>query len=100
MATPGKQAVLRLNITVSSLTGTGTVTNEWNIARWVRVIPVAETDTFDVTFKDADGHIMVKRTSNTGTMSEQLDLSLGIVRTVLIENATQDGTYVVKFDMN
>jgi|GEM_PF-3259148 len=97
---PGKQQVRRLDITVSSGTGTGTLTNEWTIARWIRVHPIAETDTFDVTFKDANGDVMVKRTGNTGTVSEMLELSLGILRTVLIESASQDGTYRVNFDLH
>lgn len=100
MADTGREQVKRLPITVSSNTGTGTVTNQWDIARWIRIKPVAETDSFDVTFKDADGDIMVKRTGQVGTLSENLSLSLGILRTVLIENATQDGTYVCKFDLH
>lgn len=100
MAEPGKEASRRLSITVSSGTGSGTVTNDWTISRWIRVIPVAETDSYDVTLKDADGYIMVKRTGQIGTLSENLELSLGILKTVLIESAVQDGTYICKFDLH
>lgn len=100
MTHPGKEQVKRLNISVSSATGTGAVATEWTISRWIRVIPVDETDTYDVTLKDADGHIIMKRTSQLGTLSENLELSLAILTTVLIENATQDGTYIVKFDLH
>ena len=96
----GKEQVRRLDIAVSSGTGQGTITNQWDVARWIRVIPVGESDTFTVTIKDADGDIMMKRTSQEGTLSENLELSLGIVRTVLIESASQDGTYKVKFDLH
>lgn len=98
MSDTGREQSKRLSITVSSGTGTGTAAKDWTIAHWVRVIPVAESDTYDVTIKDSDGHIMVKRTGQLGTMSENLRLSLGIVGSVLIENAAQDGTYTVKFD--
>lgn len=100
MSNVGREQSRLLNITISSNTGTGSPTSLWAISRWVRVIPVAETDSYDVTFKDGDGDIMAKRTGQVGTMSEMLDLSLGILRTVLIENATQDGTYKVKLDLH
>lgn len=100
MTMPGREQVRKLNITVSGNTGTGTVTAIWAISRWIRVIPVAETDSFDVTFKDGEGDIILKRTGQIGTMSEMLELSLGVLATVLIENATQDGTYKAKFDMH
>lgn len=97
---PGKEAVRVLNITVSSGTGTGSVASQWDIARWIRVKPVAETDTFDVTFKDGDGDIMGKYTGQVGTFSANLEMSLGILKTVLIENASQDGTYKFKADLH
>ena len=96
----GKEQVRRINITVSSNTGTGTLTSEWTLARWVRIIPVAETDSYDVTLRDADNHIMLKRTGQTGTLSENIEMSLGIISSVLIQNATQDGTYIAKFDLH
>jgi len=100
MMATGKEQVRKLSITISSGTGTGTLTSEWTLSRWIRVIPVAETDSFDVTLKDADGHIMMKRTGQIGTLSENLQFSLGILKTVLIENAGQDGTYVFKADLH
>lgn len=96
----GKEAVRRLNITVSSGTGTGTVVSQWDLARWVRVVPVGESDTFDVTFKDGDGFIMGKYTAQAGTFSSKLEMSMGIMKTVLIENASADGTYKVLFDLH
>lgn len=96
----GKEASRRLNITVSSGAGTGAVVSQWDIARWVRVIPVSETDTFDVTFKDGNGFIMGKYTAQSGTFSAKLDMSLGIMKTVLVESASQDGTYTVMFDLH
>ena len=96
----GRESSLRLNIVVASGTGTGTLTKAWDIVRWFRAIPIAETDTFDCTIKDADGHIMSKWTGQLGTLSQNLEMSLGIMQTVLIENAAQDGTYIVKLDMN
>lgn len=99
MAT-GKEQSRLLNITVAAGTGTGTVVAEWSLARWIRVIPTTESDTYDVTFKDADGDPMVVRTGLTGTMSEQLGLSLGILRTVVITNSSSSGTYKAKLDMH
>lgn len=96
----GKEASRVLNITVSSGTGTGTLTPEWSLARWVRVIPVAESDTYDVTLKDGDGDIISKFTGQTGTFSYNAEMSLGILKTVLIESAAQDGTYKAKFDLH
>lgn len=96
----GKEQRRRLNITISSNSGTGTLTSEWTLSRWLRVVPVAETDSYDVTFKDADGFIMAQRTGQIGTMSENLQMSLGILKTILIQNATQDGTYVFLADLH
>lgn len=94
----GREQVRLLSITISSGAGTGTIAPIWTHANWVRVIPVSEFDTYDVSFLDADGDIMVKRTGQTGTMSEMLELSLGILRTVQIASASQDGTYKLKLD--
>lgn len=100
MSVPGKEQSLKLSISIAGGTGTGTVTNSWDLIRWIRIIPVAETDSYDVTLKDGDGHIMVKRTGQTGTLSENLELSLGILKTILIENATQAGAYTAKLDLH
>jgi hypothetical protein len=100
MSTPGKEQVRRLSITISSATGTGNLTPEWTLTRWIRVIPVAETDSYDVTLKDGESHIIMKRTGQVGTLSENLVFSLGIVKSILIENASQDGTYVFKADLH
>lgn len=98
--TPGKEAVRILSITVSSGTGTGSVVAQWDIARWIRVVPISESDTYDVTFKDGDGYIMGKYTGNQGTFSSKLEMSMGIIKTVLIENASADGDYKVLFDLH
>lgn len=100
MATEGPQQSLRLNIAISSGSGTGTLTNQWTVARWIRVCPVSETDTFDLTIKDADGKIMLTRTTQLGTLSEKLEMSMGIMSTFAIANALSDGTYTIKFDMH
>jgi hypothetical protein len=100
MPHPGKEQSKRLAITVSSGTGTGTVTNQWDICRRWRLIPPSEAAVFTVTLKDADGHMVAKRTEKTGTLSEIDEISLGIVRTVEITSATVDGSYIVKFDMH
>lgn len=94
----GAEQVKRLVIAVSSGAGTGSVAPQWSLARWIRVHPIAETDTFDMTFKDGEGTIMLVRTSQTGTFSEQVNMSLGIIKSVVIANASQDGNYVVHFD--
>jgi len=86
-------------ITVSSGSGTLTLSNEWAVARWVRVIPVNETDTFTLTIKDADGYIMGTWSGQTGTFSSKLEMSLGIMKTIAIASASVDGTYTVKLDL-
>lgn len=100
MSSPGKEASRKLTITISSATGTGSITPEWAVAKWIRVVPVAETDSFDCTIKDGYGYIIMKRTGQIGTLSEMLELSLGIVKTVLIENASQDGSYIFLADLH
>lgn len=100
MSSVGREQVRLLNITVSSGSGTGTITPIWTHANWVRVIPPSESATYDVTFLDGDGDIMVKRTGQTGTMAEMLELSLGILSSVQVANGDQDGTYKVKLDCN
>lgn len=100
MSQPGREQVRELSITISGGTGTGTTAPIWAIARWVRVVPVSESDSYDVTIKDGKGYIMMKRTGQIGTLSEQLQLSMGIVKSVLIENASQDGTYVFLADLH
>jgi len=100
MGLTGREAVRKLSVTISSATGTGTIAQKWDIARRIRCIPVAETDVYTFQISDADGDIILKRESQTGTLSENVDLSLGIATTVTISAATQDGTYTVKFDMH
>lgn len=95
----GKEQVKVLNIDVTSGDGAGTVTNHWDIARWIRVIPISETSIYDLTFKDGEGDLILMR-SCVGTFSEKVEYSMGILRTVLIENASEDGTYKVKFDLH
>lgn len=96
----GKEQVRQLTITIASATGTGTLTSEWTLARWLRCVPVAETDSYDLTLKDGKGFIIAKRTGQVGTWSENLQISLGILKTVLIENATQDGSYQFLADLH
>lgn len=98
MADVGREQSLLLNITVAAGTGTGSVAPLWAIARWVRIIPVTEADVYDVTFKDGDGDVIAVRTGQVGTMSEQLSLSLGILKTVVIANSSNNGTFKLKMD--
>lgn len=100
MANEGSQQSIRGSITISSGGGTISLTPTWLNARWVRVKPVSETDTYDMTIADGDGIIMVYRTGQIGTLSERLELSLGIAKSITIANASQDGTYTVKFDVH
>lgn len=96
----GREQSLFLNIAVSGATGTGTVTPLWAICRWIRIIPTTESDTYDVTFKDGDGDILLVRTGLMGTMSERLEMSMGILKTIVIANSSSTGTYKAKFDMH
>ena len=96
----GREQSLKLAITISSGAGSGTLTKSWDIVRWLRVIPVAEANTYTLTVKDADGYIMLKRTAQEGTFSEMVEMSLGIMQTIEIASASQDGTYQVRLDMN
>lgn len=98
MANEGSQQVIKGAIAVSAGGGALTLTNIWLNARWIRVKPVAETDTFDVTGADAEGIIMFTRTGQLGTFSERLEMSLGVLKTITIANGAQDGTYQVRFD--
>ena len=97
MSETGSEQVKKLVIAVSSGSGTGTVTETWLLARWIRVHPIAETDSFHVIFKDGEGFIMLDR-DNVGTFSERLEMSLGILKTIEITGATQDGVYICHFD--
>lgn len=98
MANEGSERSIQGSITVSSGTGELSLTPIWLNARWVRIKPVAESDTYDVTIADGDGILIVSRTGQTGTLSEQLGISLGIAKTITIANAAQDGTYLVRLD--
>ena len=98
MANEGSERSIQGSITVSGGAGTLNLTPVWLNARWVRVQPVAESDTYDLTIKDADGILIVSRTSQLGTMAEQLEISLGIAKSISIANAAQDGTYKVRLD--
>lgn len=100
MSEVGREQSRILTIAVSGGTGTGSVAAIWALARWIRIIPTIESDTYDVTFKDGDGDIILVRTGLTGTMSEQLDMSLGILRTIVIANSSSTGNYKAKFDMH
>lgn len=98
MAGEGSQQSIKGTISVSSGAGSLTLTPTWLSARWIRVKPVNETDTYDLTISDADGIIMLTRLTQTGTFSEKMEMSLGVMRTVQIANAASDGTYQVRFD--
>jgi hypothetical protein len=98
MANEGSERSIRGAITVSSGSGSLSLTPIWLNARWVRIKPVAETDSYDVTISDGDGILIASRTGQIGTMSEQLSISLGIAKTIAIANASQDGTYEVRLD--
>jgi hypothetical protein len=100
MTVPGREEVNRLNVSVSSGAGSGTISQIWSICRRLRIIPPAETDSYDVSITDGDGHIIFKREAQVGTLSEAIELSLGIAKTVTFANATANGTYAVKFDMH
>jgi hypothetical protein len=100
MTTPGREEVRPLSITVSSGSGTGTLTSIWAIARRVRIIPPSETTSYDVAIKDADGNLIINREAVVGTLSEIQELSLAIASTVTISNGSSDGTYKVRFDMH
>jgi hypothetical protein len=100
MSEPGKEQSLRLNIVVSSGAGIGTATNQWDLCRWFRIIPPSESAGYDFAIKDGDGHLMLDRSGQTGTYSERIEMSLGIIRTIEISGASEDGTYIAKFDMN
>lgn len=98
MANEGSQQVIKGTVTISSGGGALTLTNIWLNARWIRIKPVAESDTYDITGADADGIIMFTRTTQLGTFSERMEMSLGVLKTITIANASQDGTYQVRFD--
>lgn len=98
MANEGSQQSIKGAITVSSGSGSLTLTPVWLSARWVRVKPVSESDSYDLTISDAEGIIMVYRTGQVGTLAERLEISLGIAKTVQIAGASQDGTYQVRLD--
>lgn len=100
MANEGSQQSIKGAITVSSGSGSLSLTPVWLNSRWLRVVPVSESDTYDLAIKDGDGHIMAYRTGQIGTFSERLEMSLGIMKTVQITNASQDGTYVFKADIH
>jgi len=101
---PGKQQSIKLLVTVTSGSGTGTFTNQWDVVRRIRIVPPSESTTYDCNIKDADGYLIFDSTDGisptTGTLSMLNEMSLGIMRTVTIYNASSDGTYIVILDMH
>jgi hypothetical protein len=100
MTTPGREEVRPLSITVASGTGTGSITGIWAIARRIRVIPPAETTSYDISVKDGAGDLIIKREAVVGTLSEIQELSLAIASSVVIAKSSADGTFKVRFDMH
>jgi len=97
----GKEQSILLNVVISSGSGNANIAKQWDIARRLRVIPLAETNRYNVTIDDGDGDIIFFREDQIGTLSETVDLSLGIAANVAISVTTgADGTYKVKFDMH
>lgn len=96
----GREQSLKLAITVSSGSGTGTVISTWDTCYWLRVHPVGESDTYTLQVKDADGFLMLSRTSQLGTFSEKIEMSLGIMRTIAISSASADGQFLCHFDLH
>lgn len=100
MADTGREKSIPLAITVSSGSGSGTITNSWDRTYWFRVVPPSESDTYNVTVKDGNGYIILSRTGQLGTLSEQIGFSLGIAKTIDIASASSDGTYRAIFDLH
>lgn len=100
MTFPGKQASKRLDVSVTGGTGTGTLTNQWDIARRIRIIPPSETTTYDISIKDGENDLIILRTGAMGTISEQLELSMGICSLITITNSSSNGTFRCKFDLH
>ena len=98
MANEGSERSIRGSITVSSGSGSLALTPVWLNARWVRIKPPSESATYDVTISDADSILIVSRTGQVGTLSEQLSISLGIAKTIAIANSDADGTFEVRLD--
>lgn len=102
--TLGKEQSLRMNITVSSGAGIGTIENQWSLVRRVRIIPPSESTTYVCQIKDADGHLIFDSDdtggSLTGTLSMLNEISLGIAKTVEISSSSSEGQFVVKFDLH
>lgn len=99
----GREQSLRLAVVITSGTGTGTFTTAWDLIRRIRVCPPTETHTYDFFLKDADGLLIFDSTkagTMTGTFSAPLGISLGILKTILIQNASVDGTYQIRLDMH
>lgn len=104
MSAVGREQSILLNVTVSSGSGTGTFANMWAIARRIRIIPPSESTTYDCMIKDADGDLIFDSTDGisptTGTLSMLNEMSLGIMKTISIVNASGDGTWKIKLDMH
>jgi hypothetical protein len=102
----GREKSVSLAITVSSGSGTGQFTNSWDHVNRIRIVPIAETDTYKCSIKDANGRIIVgtnlngKTTAWTGTFPVRGPYSLGILKTVEITNASSNGTYYAILDFH
>ncbi len=97
---PQREESRTLTIVVSSGSGTGTISNSWDVTRRIRVSPPNETATYDFTIKDNAGRLILKRTDKEGTLSEAQQISTGIAKTFVVEEATVDGNYIVSLDMH
>lgn len=97
---PGRQESRRVNITVSSGSGSTTIDKIWSLSRRIRIIPPTEATNYTFSAYDADNHLIFKRSSVTGTYSEIDILSLGILSLLSVTSSTSDGDFIIKFDMH
>jgi hypothetical protein len=86
----------KLTLTTSSGSATGNTQRLVGVLRQVVVSPVSASTTYDVTITNPQSSTVYERLSETGELSEEVQLPLHGIHTVSLANATADEAFTIQ----
>lgn len=88
----------------SETASTGTISTNTpalrGMCRQILVEPATSSTTYDIKITNPDDITVYERISETGTLSELIDLPLRGIHTIIISNATVDELFLIQLVIN